>query len=333
VENGYADAHGNPHAGGPLTDAQRKLLEQKNAEAVAIIARLGDEGENPDTPESILNGPLKSVWGSNLGWMPATAKWDLRQQYKGYSDKDIALMEAARRNGVRASTLLAQAGKLPESQVTALRLRGLGVLADATLNIAMALAPYESITALGSKALLGAGEVAVGTGVKDIASQLESSGLDLRVGAKPKLPKMPKAVVADYWSRYPYFNVNPARGINNCANSAIALEATLAGRLASALPGDGMGMSIPEFESAFGNRFFNVTGRKDIEDLLNKSDARGVVLGMRERSSHAFNAVNIDGTIYYINGANGGDAAYSFSRYKYFRLAITNRGTRIKNAH
>jgi hypothetical protein len=94
-----------------------------------------------------------------------------------------------------------------------------------------------------------------------------------------------------------------------------------------------MGMSIPEFESAFGNRFFNVTGRKDIEDLLNKSDARGVVLGMRERSSHAFNAVNIDGTIYYINGANGGDAAYSFSRYKYFRLAITNRGTRIKNAH
>jgi hypothetical protein len=67
------------------------------------------------------------------------------------------------------------------------------------LNIALALAPYESITALGSRALLGAGEVAVGTGVKEIASQPESSSLDVRLGAKPKLPKMPKAVVAEYW--------------------------------------------------------------------------------------------------------------------------------------
>ena len=159
------------HAGGPLTDAQRKLLEQKNAEAVAIIARLGDKGEKPDTPESILNGPLKSTWGSNLGWMPGTPKWDLRQQYKGYSDQDIALMEAARRNGVRAAVLLAQAGQLPKSQVTALQLRGVGVLADATLNLGLALAPYDSIAALGSRALLGSAEGTVGAEAGELASR------------------------------------------------------------------------------------------------------------------------------------------------------------------
>ncbi len=159
------------HAGGPLTDAQRKLLEQKNAEAVAIIARLGDKGEKPDTPESILNGPLKSTWGSNLGWMPGTPNWDLRQQYKGYSDQDIALMEAARRNGVRAAVLLAQAGQLPKSQVTALQLRGVGVLADATLNLGLALAPYDSIAALGSRALLGSAEGTVGAEAGELASR------------------------------------------------------------------------------------------------------------------------------------------------------------------
>ena len=172
-ETGKGDgkAIGKPSAANGLTDAQRKLLEQKNAEAMAIIARLGDKGESPDTPESILNGPLKSTWGSNLGWMPGTPKWDLRQQYKGYSDQDIALMEAARRNGVRALVLLAQAGQLPKSQVTALQLRGMGVLADATLNLGLALAPYASIGALGSRALLGTTEGTVGAGAGELASR------------------------------------------------------------------------------------------------------------------------------------------------------------------
>jgi len=170
-EVGKGQSTDSPRAGGPLTDAQRKLLEQKNAEAVAIIARLGDKGESPDTPESILNGPLNSAWGSNLGWMPGTTKWDLRQQYKGYSDQDIALMEAARRNGVRAAVLLAQAGLLPKSQVTALQLRGMGVLADATLNLGLVLAPYDSIATLGSRALVGTAEGTVGAESAELASR------------------------------------------------------------------------------------------------------------------------------------------------------------------
>ena len=171
-----------PNAANGLTDAQRRLLEQKNAEALAIIARLGEKGESPDTPESILNGPLKSTWGSNLGWMPGTPKWDLRQQYKGYSDQDIALMEAARRNGVRALVLLAQAGQLPKSQVTALQLRGMGVLADATLNLGLALAPYASIGALGSRALLGTTEGVISAGAgRAAASTAEETGIGQKV--------------------------------------------------------------------------------------------------------------------------------------------------------
>lgn len=148
-----------------LTDAQRHLLQRKNSQAVGIIAQFGDKGETPDTAESILNGPLKSGWESNPAWLPGTPKWDLRHQYKGLSDGDIALMESTRRNVARALALLAEAGKLSKSEVTALQLRGLGVLADATLKLALALAPYDSVASLVTRSLLGAPAAVIDTGV------------------------------------------------------------------------------------------------------------------------------------------------------------------------
>jgi hypothetical protein len=169
------DATGNNNAVASLTDAQRNLLRQKNAEAVAIIARYGGKGVRPETPESLLNGPLKTVWGSNAGWMPWTPKWDLRQRYKGFTDEDIALMESTRSNGVLALAALAQAGKLSKSQVTALQMRGMGVMAEGALDLALVLAPYESIAGVVSRGLLGTAEVTVGTGVREFASQPEEA--------------------------------------------------------------------------------------------------------------------------------------------------------------
>ena len=89
-------------------------------------------------------------------------------------------MEAARRNGVRAAVLLAQAGLLPKSQVTALQARGMGVLAEATLNLAVALAPYDSIAALGAKALLGAVE----SGAADVISRALSEQISTMTGGE-----------------------------------------------------------------------------------------------------------------------------------------------------
>lgn len=151
------------HSGARLTKAQRNLLREKNAQAVAIIAQLGYKGEIPDTPESLLNGPLKTSWGTNVGWIPGTPHWDMRQKYKGFGDHDIALLESTRRNGVRAATLLAKAGKLPNSQVTIMRLHGFGVMGETAMDLGLALAPYESLPDLASAGLLGAVDDIAGT--------------------------------------------------------------------------------------------------------------------------------------------------------------------------
>ncbi len=108
---------------GLLSEEQREAVSANNEESTAVIRKYGDDGEAGFTPDDITNNQLKSGGLSNPGWMPFTTKWDLRQKYKGESDQDIALMESARRNNVRAQVLLAKEGLLDESSVQKLKLR------------------------------------------------------------------------------------------------------------------------------------------------------------------------------------------------------------------
>ena len=150
-----------------LTHEDRARLRKQNAWAADIIAKFGDKGEAPETEQSILDGRLKSSRTTNQGWMPGTQKWDLKHQYPGFSDGDIALLESTRRNVARAKAAMAQAGKLSKSQVTALQLRGMGVLADATMNLALALAPYGSASALVTRSLAGGAASVIDAGVSE----------------------------------------------------------------------------------------------------------------------------------------------------------------------
>jgi hypothetical protein len=105
--------------------------------------------------------------------------------------------------------------------------------------------------------------------------------------------------------------VNPLRSATNCVNCAIAADATLAGRAASALPSGPTSISV--LEKMFGGRFVSVTGPGAIESqLLNAgAGARGIVFGSRGAGEvgHVFNAVNQNGVVRFLDGQIGGAAS------------------------
>jgi hypothetical protein len=94
-------------------------------------------------------------------------------------------------------------------------------------------------------------------------------------------------------------------------NCAIATDATLAGRAASALPSGPTSISV--LEKMFGGRFASVSGPGAIESqLLNAgSGARGIVFGSRGAGEvgHVFNAVNQNGVVRFLDGQIGGAAS------------------------
>jgi RHS repeat-associated protein len=115
-------------------------------------------------------------------------------------------------------------------------------------------------------------------------------------------------------------NVNPTRSATNCVNCAIATDATLAGRPASALQAGPT--SIGVLEKMFGGQFTRVTGPRAIESqLLNAGPgARGIVFGSRGAGEvgHVFNAVNQNGVIRFLDGQAGGVASFDGYRELFF---------------
>ena len=110
--------------------------------------------------------------------------------------------------------------------------------------------------------------------------------------------------------------------MTNCVNCAIATDATLAGRAASALPSGVTSISV--LEKTFGGRFASVSGPGAIEaQLLNAgSGARGIVFGARaDEVGHVFNAVNQNGVVRFLDGQIGGAA--SLEGYTSFSLLRT----------
>ena len=117
-------------------------------------------------------------------------------------------------------------------------------------------------------------------------------------------------------------NVNPTRGRRNCVNCAVATDATLAGRPASALPGDVT--SISALEKHFGGSFRAVAGRSEIESIVSGfgPGSRGIVFGARgERPGHVFNVVNQNGTVRFLDGQTGKTADFDdgFTSFQFLR--------------
>lgn len=112
----------------------------------------------------------------------------------------------------------------------------------------------------------------------------------------------------------------------NCANCALATDATLAGRPASALPGGAT--SIGLLEDHFARKFVFMASRATIEAAMQRSGsgARGIVFASRgtRRPGHVFNVVNQDGTIHFIDGQRAGPATFDHEGYVGFYLLRTD---------
>jgi RHS repeat-associated protein len=120
-------------------------------------------------------------------------------------------------------------------------------------------------------------------------------------------------------------NVNPKPGLgrtDNCANCAVATDATLAGRPASALPG--VRTPIQVLEGLFGGVFRNASIGSIKYGLRSAGNgARGIVYGYRsDGTAHVFNAVNQRGIIRFLDGQTGGAA--SLNGYAGFGFLRTN---------
>jgi Papain fold toxin 1, glutamine deamidase len=119
-------------------------------------------------------------------------------------------------------------------------------------------------------------------------------------------------------------NVNPFGCKTNCVNSAIATDATLAGRPASALPGGPTQLSV--LEQNFGGKFVPMS-QSEITKTLGSlgNGARGIVFGYRSTNTpgHVFNGVNQNGNIRFLDGQNGGPASWQNYRRFYFLQTTT----------
>jgi hypothetical protein len=106
--------------------------------------------------------------------------------------------------------------------------------------------------------------------------------------------------------------INPRQSKTNCVNCAIATDAMLAGRPASAMRGGPHSIAI--LEQIFGAKF-SVAG--DLGEVTNVllaagSGSRGIVYGSRSGGvGHVFNAVNQNGVVRFLDGQTGKAAIVS----------------------
>ena len=118
-------------------------------------------------------------------------------------------------------------------------------------------------------------------------------------------------------------NVNGVGGAKNCANCAIATDATLAGNPASAL--NGGKTLVTDVEKFFGRKFGPLTSATRISGHFQNAGngARGVVFGSRgTETGHFFNVVNQNGTVRFLDGQTG--SAADLSRFQGFSFLRTN---------
>lgn len=111
----------------------------------------------------------------------------------------------------------------------------------------------------------------------------------------------------------------------NCANAAIATDATLAGTPTSAVPGEVTHASV--LQDYFGTKWSPATGQaSSIEASMQGAGpgSRGIVFGQKtgEKIGHFFNVANQGGTVRFLDGQGGGLA--KLKPYDTFFLLRTN---------
>jgi filamentous hemagglutinin len=110
----------------------------------------------------------------------------------------------------------------------------------------------------------------------------------------------------------------------NCANCAVATDATLAGSPASALPG--AVTQAAQLAKELGGAWARTSGPTGIAVTMEAAGpgARGIVFGTRGSGiGHFFNVVNQGGVVRFLDGQAGG-AANLGSGYNGFWLLRTN---------
>jgi hypothetical protein len=115
--------------------------------------------------------------------------------------------------------------------------------------------------------------------------------------------------------------VNVVGGLMNCANCAVAADATLAGRAASALPGGATQAS--QLAQELGGSWLPTNGIGGATKVMQGwgSGSRAIVFGGRNGGvGHFFNVVNQRGTIRFLDGQAGGAANVSVSYDGYWLL-------------
>jgi hypothetical protein len=154
---------------------------------------------------------------------------------------------------------------------------------------------------------------------REAAAVERASAAVEQASARAELPI--RHSLADINPGYPIFG-----RIRNCASCALATDATLAGRPASALPGGSV--SIGVLEDHFGRQFESMSSRATIEATMRRlgPDARGIVFGSRgaHRPGHVFNVVNQDGTVLFIDGQRAAPATFDGEGYTGFYLLRTD---------
>jgi Papain fold toxin 1, glutamine deamidase len=120
---------------------------------------------------------------------------------------------------------------------------------------------------------------------------------------------------------------NPLGGTMNCVACAIGGDARLSGSATSAL--DVGAQPISKLEDMFGGSFKSVSGRSEIESILEDQGpgSRGIVFGSHEAGAvgHVWNAVNQGGDVRFPDFQSGMGA--SFEGYKSVWFLLTSGGS------
>ncbi|MDB4944536.1 MAG: hypothetical protein JWP97_4070 [Labilithrix sp.] len=123
----------------------------------------------------------------------------------------------------------------------------------------------------------------------------------------------------------PGFPTAPGRTLN-CVNCAVATDATLARHPATALPSE-YPLKLEHIQQVTGGTFRPITSPGDVEAQLLRSGpgSRAIVAGTRNapEPGHVFNAVNVDGRVYFVDGQSGQAAVLSDPTYVQWSMLQT----------
>ena len=133
----------------------------------------------------------------------------------------------------------------------------------------------------------------------------------------------------DYGHGFNLSSINKVGGCENCGSTAIATDAMLDGRPASALNNEfNQNILVEDMESFFDSKFDDGTSLYNLRrQMLRAGDgARGIIFGNRGagRTGHYFNIVNQNGVIRLLDGQTGTAPKIFGQRFKYFHLMRTN---------